>query len=287
MLVLLPLVLMGLFVYTHDGHLVFLLLYVDDIIVTGNHPSLIASLIATLGQDLDLKDLGKLHYFLGLQFDYTSTRIFVHQSKYATDLLHKFSMSECKPCKTPCIPNAHLVANDSPLLHDPTAYRSMVGHLPLMQLNYVGYVCCSGILVFFFIPLLLYGMIMYLLWPLLVILFFMLGPSILKWITTLFVRRFSIVIFRLNFFSSHDQLADFLTKGLPSPRFHWLVSKLMWCFPKTLRGDEEQSYLSLSNKPSDEPNTSSENLSNEPSTSSESRNKDKPKPNSDQAHCII
>ena len=44
---------------------------------------------------------------------------------------------------------------------------------------------------------------------------------------------------QVKFVSSHDQLADILTKGLPSPRFHWLVSKLMWCFPMILRGDEE------------------------------------------------
>ena len=38
-------------------------------------------------------------------------------------------MSGCKPCKTPNFPNAHLLANDSPLLQDPTIYRSMVGAL--------------------------------------------------------------------------------------------------------------------------------------------------------------
>ena len=107
----------------------FLMLYVDDIIVTGNHPSFISSLIHSLSQEFDLKDLGRLHYFLGLQINYTSAGLFVHQSKYAFDLFHKFSMSECKPCKTPCFPNTHLVPHDSPLLPDPTLYRSMVGAL--------------------------------------------------------------------------------------------------------------------------------------------------------------
>lgn len=66
------------FIYAHDGHLIFLLLSVDNIIMTGNHPSFIASLLAILRQDFDLKDLGRLHYFLGLQFDYTFAGIFVH-----------------------------------------------------------------------------------------------------------------------------------------------------------------------------------------------------------------
>ena len=43
----------------------------------------------------------------------------------------------------------------------------------------------------------------------------------------------------LKFVASHDQLVDILTKGLPSPRFLWLLSKLMWRFPMCLRGDEK------------------------------------------------
>ena len=43
----------------------------------------------------------------------------------------------------------------------------------------------------------------------------------------------------LKFISTHDQLADLFTKGLPSPRFNWLTSKLMWKFPIRLRGDDK------------------------------------------------
>ena len=107
----------NLFIYRHDGHLVFLLLYVDDIIVIGNHPSFTTSLLHQLSSDFDLKDLGKLHYFLGLQIEYT------------LDLLNKFHMADCKPCNTPCAANAHLWPNDSPLLSNPTHYRSLVGAL--------------------------------------------------------------------------------------------------------------------------------------------------------------
>ena len=119
----------NLFIYNHDSHIVFQLLYVDDIIVIGNHYSFVASLIGALSQEFDLKDLGRLHYFLGLQIDYTPSSLFVHQTKYALDLRHRFHMSYCKSCKTPCSPAALLVANDSPLLVDPTFYRSMVGAL--------------------------------------------------------------------------------------------------------------------------------------------------------------
>ena len=104
----------------------FLLLYVDDIIVTGNHPSFTAFLLHQLSSEFDLKDLGKLHYFLGLQIEYTSSGLFVHQSKYTLDLLNKFHMADCKPCNTPCAANAHLWPDDSPLLSNPT--QVWLGH---------------------------------------------------------------------------------------------------------------------------------------------------------------
>ena len=112
----------NLFISKHGSHLVFLLLYVDDIILTWNNPTFIASIIQQLSSDFDLKDLSLLHYFLGLQIDHTNTGLFVHQTMYATDLLAKFAMIDCKPCKTPCSLNQHLLPNDNPLLLDPTSY---------------------------------------------------------------------------------------------------------------------------------------------------------------------
>ena len=92
----------------------------DDIIVTSNHPLFTASLIHQRNQEFDLKDLSKLHYFLGLQIEYTPFVLFVHQYKYTLDLLTKFHMIDSKPCNTPCSPNTHLWPNDSSLLPDPT-----------------------------------------------------------------------------------------------------------------------------------------------------------------------
>ena len=59
----------------------------DDIIITGNKSSFVSSVIKLLGVDFDLKDLELLHYFLGLQIDYTSSGLFVHLTKYVYDLL--------------------------------------------------------------------------------------------------------------------------------------------------------------------------------------------------------
>ncbi|TQD92897.1 hypothetical protein C1H46_021377 [Malus baccata] len=76
-----------------------------------------------------MKDLGLLHYFLGLQIDYHPQGLFVHQSKYVQDLLQKTDMVQCKSCTTPCHPNQKLLNQGSPLYSDPTHYRNIVGAL--------------------------------------------------------------------------------------------------------------------------------------------------------------
>ena len=73
-----------------------------------------------------------MSYFLGLQLEYILSGIFVHQSKYAQDLLIKFKMLDCKPCSNPCSSNHHLVPANSLVLPDPTVYRCMVGALQYM-----------------------------------------------------------------------------------------------------------------------------------------------------------
>ena len=119
----------NLFTLHHDTFVVYLLLYVDNIIVTGNSLPFIDHLVSRLVTVFDLKDLGPLAYFLGLQIEYTSQGLFVHQSKYALDLLTKFNMLDCKPCVTPCSPIVHVNNQISTLLPDPIVFRSMVGGL--------------------------------------------------------------------------------------------------------------------------------------------------------------
>ena len=119
----------SLFLYHHGETVLFLLLYVDDIIVTGNNVAALQSLIVTLGKEFDLKDLGPLKFFLGLQIEYKAIGFFVHQRKYAIDLLSKFNMSNCKPRSTPFISLSRLCKDDGVLLTDPTPFRSMVGGL--------------------------------------------------------------------------------------------------------------------------------------------------------------
>ena len=74
----------------------------------------------------DLKDLGDLNYFLGVQISRTPFGLTLTQSKYASDVLHRFHMENSKPTKTPCYPTTRLLPHDGVALSDPTGYRSMV-----------------------------------------------------------------------------------------------------------------------------------------------------------------
>uniref|UniRef100_A0A2N9ECA1 Reverse transcriptase Ty1/copia-type domain-containing protein n=1 Tax=Fagus sylvatica TaxID=28930 RepID=A0A2N9ECA1_FAGSY len=119
----------SLFVFRQGSTLLYLLLYVDDIILTGNSTAAVNSLITQLAATFELKDLGPLRYFLGLQIDYGTDCLFVHQRKYITDLLSKFNMPTCKAASTPFSISHKLQPSSEAILSDPTQYRSLVGAL--------------------------------------------------------------------------------------------------------------------------------------------------------------
>ena len=91
----------SLFILKQAHHFVFLLVYVDDIVITGSCPKLIQSIIDAIQQTFPIRDLGSLHYFLGMEFKAQSYGNLLTQSRYLHDLLHKHGMVDCKPCQTP------------------------------------------------------------------------------------------------------------------------------------------------------------------------------------------
>ncbi|KAM1079012.1 hypothetical protein ACFX2B_013622 [Malus domestica] len=110
-----------------DPHLVFVLVYVDDILVTGPSSAACQTVIKKLSSLFPVKDLGPLHYFLGIEVKRSSSGIFLNQSKYILDLLHKSHMDGSKPCATPL--STDKLDHDSPLLDNLTEYKSLVGAL--------------------------------------------------------------------------------------------------------------------------------------------------------------
>ncbi|XP_068319512.1 uncharacterized mitochondrial protein AtMg00810-like [Pyrus communis] len=76
-----------------------------------------------------MKDLGLLHYFLGLQISYTSEGLFVSQAKYINELVDKVDLQDSKPCATRCLPYHRLLKDDGKPYHSPDQYRSVIGAL--------------------------------------------------------------------------------------------------------------------------------------------------------------
>ncbi|GJY10313.1 putative zinc finger, CCHC-type containing protein [Tanacetum coccineum] len=95
----------SLFVFTKDSCIMYLLMYVDDLILTGNNESLLTSFTTRLNLEFAIKDLGDLSYFLGLEVSYTNDGLFLSQAKYATDVLTRATLMNSKPVSTPLAAN--------------------------------------------------------------------------------------------------------------------------------------------------------------------------------------
>ncbi|GFZ16856.1 hypothetical protein Acr_26g0001260 [Actinidia rufa] len=104
-------------------------LYVDDMIITGDDVHSISELQDFLHRHFEMKDLGPLSYFLGLEVSSGSTGYSLTQAKYASDLLTCAGLSDCKTASTPLKANARLTSLNGELLSDATLYRQLIGSL--------------------------------------------------------------------------------------------------------------------------------------------------------------
>ncbi|GKF13189.1 uncharacterized mitochondrial protein-like protein [Tanacetum coccineum] len=106
----------------------YLLVYVDDLILTGNQPNVLTKFIKRLNKEFAIKGLGELNYFLGLEVTYTTNGIFLNQSKYAKKIQTRSNMIDAKPAPTLLGANVSIVSiRDS--FPDLTHYCSIVGAL--------------------------------------------------------------------------------------------------------------------------------------------------------------
>ncbi|XP_068664965.1 uncharacterized mitochondrial protein AtMg00810-like [Aristolochia californica] len=124
----------SLFVFHRHSDILYLLLYVDDIILTGNNPSILDSFATKLHSEFATKDLGSLSYFLGLEAIPTADGLFLSQLKYARDILARATLLESKPVHTPMVVSQQL-SSVGPLFSDPTLYRSLVGALQYLTIT--------------------------------------------------------------------------------------------------------------------------------------------------------
>ena len=114
--------------YISSSKTEYLLIWVDDIIIATHSDSRIHDIKVLLSSHFDMKDLGMLAVFLGIQFKHGVDFISMSQSTYLQNVLHTFGMSDCKPRATPC-ESLNTYDEMKVVVGSNTDYRKMVGSL--------------------------------------------------------------------------------------------------------------------------------------------------------------
>jgi hypothetical protein len=125
----------SLFVYKDGTNVAYLLLYVDDIVLTASSSTLLHDIIGRLHTEFAMTDLGVLHHFLGISMTCSLDGLFLPQRQYALDLLQQAGMSECHSTTTPVDTKAKLSATNGAPVADPFEYRSLAGALQYVTLT--------------------------------------------------------------------------------------------------------------------------------------------------------
>ena len=121
--------------HSSTGKCIYLIVYVDDIVITGTDQDGIQKLKQHLFSYFQTKDLGKLKYFLGIEVAQSNSGLVISQRKYTLDILTDTGMLDCKPVDTPIDPNVKLVPSQGELLQDPGRYRRLVGKLNYLTIT--------------------------------------------------------------------------------------------------------------------------------------------------------
>nr|GEV24897.1 hypothetical protein [Tanacetum cinerariifolium] len=109
----------------------YLLLYVDDSILTASSSAFLQRIIASLHSEFAMTDLGSLNYFLGIYAQRSASGLFLSQSKFAEEILERAHMQNCNSCRTP-VDTKSKIGSDGDSVSDPTLYPSLAGALHFM-----------------------------------------------------------------------------------------------------------------------------------------------------------
>lgn len=109
--------------------LLIVLVYVDDLIFTGNDSSMAEKFKKSMMVEFEMSDLGLMHYFLGIEVIQSADGIFICQRKYAREILERFYMQDCNPVCTPTEVGLKLVKDPGGKMVNSTFYKQIVGSL--------------------------------------------------------------------------------------------------------------------------------------------------------------
>lgn len=122
----------SLFTKSYKNTFTIIAVYVDDVLITGNSTEEIETLKRHLHKTFTIKDLGRLHYFLGLEVSYMPEGIVLTQRKFTKDLLQVSGVTTFKKAVSPLPLNIKLSAHEGTLRKDPHIYKSLIGKLNFM-----------------------------------------------------------------------------------------------------------------------------------------------------------
>ena len=125
----------SLYVRKNEHGIVIICIYVDDLIVWGHNKAKIENVKTLLKQEFDIKDLGELCFFLGIEIVRTKEGIWLSQRQYALDMLSKYGMADCKPISMPLDQNLKLRADEGQVLENVTMYWKIVGSLIYLTIS--------------------------------------------------------------------------------------------------------------------------------------------------------
>jgi hypothetical protein len=123
----------SLFISRRGTDTVYLLLYVDDIILTASSTELLRCTISALQQEFAMKDLGPLHHFLGITVERRPDRLFLYQRTYTVEVLQRAAMADCKSCTTPVDIQAKLAVDSGPSVQDASQFWCITGALQYLK----------------------------------------------------------------------------------------------------------------------------------------------------------
>uniref|UniRef100_A0A2N9HIG1 Reverse transcriptase Ty1/copia-type domain-containing protein n=1 Tax=Fagus sylvatica TaxID=28930 RepID=A0A2N9HIG1_FAGSY len=125
----------SLFIFRTTTLTMFVLIYVDDIIITSPSPAAIDGLLSTLQSDFAVKNLGPLKFFLGIEVIPNAHGVILSQQRYIKDILTRTKMLEAKLITTPMASSTTLSVHDGEPFPDHILFRSTVGALQYLSIT--------------------------------------------------------------------------------------------------------------------------------------------------------
>ncbi|KAI0510739.1 hypothetical protein KFK09_011348 [Dendrobium nobile] len=114
---------------------IFLLVYVDDILVTGNDEEAISDFFTKLHTAFTLKHLGHANHFLGIKIQHTADTYFLSQQSYANSIIQQSNLLKCNPVANPSSTKPPSDISVDPNLSDSSLYRQLTGALQYLTIT--------------------------------------------------------------------------------------------------------------------------------------------------------